>query len=26
MAHTMASMPHAWWREGEPVPTARMRV
>ena len=26
VAHTMASMPHAWWCEGEPAATARMRV
>ena len=25
IAHTMVSMPHAWWREGEAAPTARMR-
>jgi beta-aspartyl-peptidase (threonine type) len=26
VAHTMVSMPHAWWCEGEPAPSARMRV
>ena len=25
MAHGTASMPHAWWRDGEPAPSARMR-
>jgi beta-aspartyl-peptidase (threonine type) len=26
VAHTMVSMPHAWWREGDPAPTSRMRM
>jgi beta-aspartyl-peptidase (threonine type) len=25
VAHRTASMPHAWWREPEPAPTARLR-
>jgi beta-aspartyl-peptidase (threonine type) len=25
VAHGTASMPHAWWCEGEPAPTARVR-
>lgn len=25
VAHGTASMPHAWWREGEPAPSARVR-
>lgn len=25
IAHGTASMPHAWWRDGEPAPSARMR-
>ena len=25
VTHGTASMPHAWWREGEPGPTARIR-
>jgi beta-aspartyl-peptidase (threonine type) len=25
VAHGTASMPHAWWRDGETVPVARMR-
>lgn len=25
VVHGTASMPHAWWREGEPEPAARMR-
>ena len=26
IAHASATMPHAWWREGDPAPTARMRM
>jgi beta-aspartyl-peptidase (threonine type) len=25
VAHGTASMPHAWWRDGEPAPSARVR-
>jgi beta-aspartyl-peptidase (threonine type) len=25
VAHGTASMPHAWWRQGEPAPSARVR-
>ncbi|HVO47675.1 MAG TPA: isoaspartyl peptidase/L-asparaginase family protein [Steroidobacteraceae bacterium] len=25
VAHRTASMPHAWWREGDPAPSARVR-